>query len=196
MVEIQLPAPVQDGQALNKRKSTRRFDSIALSLAQVSSLLWAGYGVRADGKRTVPSAGGLYPLSLYLLIGQDGVEDVPAGLYHYSPELQDIALLAEGDFREKIAKASARQMWMAQAPLLVLITTRHKVYRPRYGKRGLRYAYIEAGCVAQNLHLQAVDLGLGTVVIGAFKDKRIAELAMLPEGICPILIMPVGVASG
>ena len=48
--------------------------------------------------------------------------------------------------------------------------------RHKYGERGFRYAYIEAGHISQNIYLQAVSLGLGSVSIGAFLDEEINKL--------------------
>jgi nitroreductase len=51
---------------------------------------------------------------------------------------------------------------------------------------------MEVGHAAQNVYLQAVSLRLGTVVIGAFDDDRVAEILKLPEDEVPLYIMPLG----
>jgi len=51
---------------------------------------------------------------------------------------------------------------------------------------------MEAGHAAQNIYLQAVALGLGTVAIGAFQDDRVKYAARMRENETPLYIMPVG----
>jgi SagB-type dehydrogenase family enzyme len=62
----------------------------------------------------------------------------------------------------------------------------------RYGERGARYADIEVGHAAQNIHLQAVALGLASVPIGAFDDNAVASLLGLSKEETPVYIIPVG----
>lgn len=62
----------------------------------------------------------------------------------------------------------------------------------KYGERGIRYAHIEVGHVAQNLFLQAVALGLGAGVVGAFHDEEVSKVIAIPSKHEPLLIMPVG----
>ena len=85
---VRLPQPEFTGevtveQALLTRRSVRSFAQSALSLAELSQLLWAAQGVTsARGHRTAPSAGALYPTEIYAaLTAVQGLED---GLYHFS----------------------------------------------------------------------------------------------------------------
>jgi len=50
----------------------------------------------------------------------------------------------------------------------------------KYGERGYRYVWLEAGHVGQNLYLIATALGLGAVAIGGFFDAEANHLAELP----------------
>jgi SagB-type dehydrogenase family enzyme len=62
----------------------------------------------------------------------------------------------------------------------------------RYGERALRYVYMETGHVGQNVSLQGVALGIGSVVIGAFQDREVSRVLQLAEGEHPLYIMPLG----
>jgi SagB-type dehydrogenase family enzyme len=62
----------------------------------------------------------------------------------------------------------------------------------RYGQRGRRYVHMDAGHAGQNVCLQAEALHLGTVVVGAFDDRRVRAVLGLPEGQEPLSIMPIG----
>ena len=102
-------------------------------------------------------------------------------------------LEVEGDLFEDLAAASWNQSFISQAPLNIIICANYSKIQFRYGHdRGIRYALIEVGHCAQNIHLQAVALGLGSVPIGAFQDKEVKRLLNLPEEIDPLYIIPVG----
>ena len=61
-------------------------------------LLWAAQGTTSDrGFRTAPSAGTLYPLELYAVVGD--VEGLTPGVYSYRPDGHKLVWLIEGDLR-------------------------------------------------------------------------------------------------
>ena len=62
----------------------------------------------------------------------------------------------------------------------------------RYGERGIRYVYMEVGHCAQNIHLEAIALGLVSVPIGAFQDEGVKKVMKLPLNIDPLYIIPIG----
>jgi SagB-type dehydrogenase family enzyme len=196
---ISLPKPSSDGKvslekAIKERRTIRDFRERTLSLNHLSQLLWAAQGITdpTTGRRTAPSGGALYPLDLYILIGENGVEKMEAGIYHYLPKEHSISLISKGDCRREISSASLSQMWMAKAPVIFIITAEYKRITGKYGERGVRYALIEVGHVGQNLFLEAEALGLGAGIVGAFNDLEISKVAGLPPKHEPLLIMPVG----
>jgi SagB-type dehydrogenase family enzyme len=196
---MQLPRPAAKGtvtveQALHQRRTVRSFSSRAIGIHQLSQLLWAAQGVTAiDGfKRAAPSAGALYPMDLYVVIGADGVTDLEEGVYRYEPGAHEVSIVTRGDLREAVAEASLGQRWMARAPLSCLITAEYDRARVKYGQRGRRYAMIEAGHIGQNIFLQAEALGLKAGIVGAFHDRKIAQVTGIPPDHEPLLIMPVG----
>jgi SagB-type dehydrogenase family enzyme len=144
------------------------------------------------GRRAAPSGGALYPLDIYIVIGENGVEKMEAGVYHYLTKEHSVLPASKGDRRKEIASASLGQMWMAKAPVSLIITAEYKRITWKYGERGIRYALIEVGHVGQNLFLQAEALGLGAGIVGAFNDLEISKVAGLPSKHEPLLIMPVG----
>ena len=195
---VKLPPPVKTGgmalaEALQIRRTVRRFASRPLDLVQVSQLLWsAGGATDPRGLRTAPSAGATFPLDLYLVVGERGVKALPAGIYHYRVEAHALAFVAPGDARAAVARASLHQSWMAEAPVMVVITGEYRRCTARYGERGVRYTHMEAGNVSQNLFLAAEALGLGAGIVGAFEDKALAQAVKLPPAHDPLLVMPVG----
>jgi SagB-type dehydrogenase family enzyme len=61
----------------------------------------------------------------------------------------------------------------------------------KYSNRGEQYVHMEAGHAAQNICLQAVALGAGTVVIGAFDDNAVQRVMKMEKDEEPLYIMPV-----
>jgi SagB-type dehydrogenase family enzyme len=176
--------------ALASRHSVRHFADAPLNLADTAQLLWAAQGItRAEGLRTAPSAGALYPLEIYLVAGT--VAALPAGIYRYLPEHHRLVHAVAGDRRRELAAAALRQSWMADAPAILVIAAVVRRTSVKYGERGERYVHIEAGHAAQNVCLQAVALGLGTTVVGAFSDAGVKRVLGLAEEE-PLLLVPVG----
>lgn len=193
---ITLPLPVGQGQvaieaALAQRRSVRSFARGPLSAAEASHLLWAAQGITgADGLRTAPSAGATFPLVLYLVAGR--IEGIPAGLYRYAPQGHRLLAVGSTDLRAAIAAAARGQTWMQDAPALVLIAAQPGRTAARYGPRADRFVAMEAGAAAQNVLLQAVALGLGATLVGAFDEAALGPLLTQPEGEQVMAIIPVG----
>ncbi|MGE5233843.1 MAG: SagB/ThcOx family dehydrogenase [Acidobacteriota bacterium] len=193
---IALPAPQKSGpmsleQALAQRRSVREFAPAPLALAEVGQLLWAAQGTnRPDGRRTAPSAGATYPLELWLLAGK--VDGLPPGLYRYEPGPHRLLAIDSRDRRAALAAAAHGQEWLAAAPAVVVVAAVPTRTAARYGERTERYVAIEVGHAAENLCLQAVALGLGTVPVGAFSDREVERLLGMPAGEVARLLLPVG----
>ena len=96
------------------------------------------------------------------------------------------------DLRPELARASLDQEFIIDAPVDIVLCALYHRTSGRYGKRAERYVHMEVGHAGQNIHLQAVALGLATVEIGAFRDEEVREVLGLEERIKPLYIMPVG----
>jgi SagB-type dehydrogenase family enzyme len=184
--------PLSVEEALRARRSVRSFTGAPLTLVEVSHLLWAAQGITsAEGGRTAPSAGALYPLELYLVAGD--VTALPRGIYHYRPQRHDLVRVDSGeDRRSALAAAALGQRWIAAGAAVLVITAVYERTTVKYGERGLRYVHMEIGHVAQNVYLQATSLRIGTVFVGAFQDGAVARLLALPDSVHPLGLMPLG----
>lgn len=191
-----LPKPQEKGalsleEVLFRRRSIREFAERPLALSQLSQLLFACQGqTSVSGRRTAPSAGALYPLDLYALVGR--VEGLPSGLYRYDPGSHRLLQTMKGDRRERLSRACLGQSWVREAPVSFVIVGVYGRTTAKYGERGKRYVQIEAGHAAQNLLLQATALGLGSCPIGAFHDEEVKEVVGLREAEEPLYVICVG----
>ncbi len=181
---IHLPEPRRESgvsveSTLQRRRSVREYRPEPLTLAEVGQLLWAAQGVTAgDGKRAAPSAGGTYPLETYLVAG--AVTGLAAGVYHYRPGSHDLAGVVAGDLRAELAAVSMNQECVRTSAVSILFATVVARTAAKYGDNATIYVDMEAGHAAQNVSLQAVALGLGTVMIGAFDEAGLVRLLQLP----------------
>ncbi len=194
--EPQLKGKVSVEEALSSRRSCRAYQDRAISLAQLSQLLWAADGVTGRKYnfhlKTAPSAGALYPLDLYAVVGQGTVEGLAQGVYRFTPVGHGLAQIKEGDLRQDLVRAAMGQKWIAKAPVIVVITGEYARCMRKYGQRGVMYTHIEAGHVGQNLFLQAEALGLKAGIVGAFNPQVVSQVLSLPRDHEPLLLMPAG----
>jgi len=193
---IKLPEPRDDSdvsieQTLLSRRSVRSFTSEPLTLKEVSQLLWAAQGITDSlGRRTAPSAGALYPLEVYAVVGN--VKDLASGVYKYEPEKHQLVRVMDGDIRGELANAALGQGSVRGGAVAFVITAVYERTTVKYGDRGIRYVHIEVGHAAENLCLQATAMDLGAVTVGAFTDEQVAAVLNLPEDEQPLYIIPVG----
>ena len=188
---IKLPAAKEKGilsleETIKNRRSERDLSGKELMLEEISQLLWSCQGITGEkrGFRAAPSAGATYPLEVYLVSGD--------GFFNYMPDSHSLKRIKDKDLREVLSGACLGQRFVKDAAIDIVICADFKRATGRYGKRGENYVYIEVGHAAENVNLQAVALGLGSVCVGAFSDDAVKELLELPKEIVPIYIIPVG----
>jgi len=189
---IQLPRPKVLGkmsleESIFRRRSVRDYDKDRdVSLEELSQILWAAQGITDQGYgfRASPSAGALYPLHVYV-VKKDGV-------FRYIPDGHKLVQISDQDLRPSLVRASLGQSFIRQAPVDIIISGNFAITQAKYGARAFRYVCMEIGHTAQNIHLQAVSLGLSSVPIGAFWDDVVKKNLELPDNQEPLYIIPIG----
>jgi len=165
-------------QTLQYRRSCRRFGESAISIKDLSVLLWASQGITGRAGnfflRAAPSAGALYPVETYLSV--QNVETIDGGLYHFQPAEFSLDKLS-GEFSgNKVAEAALGQSFLAQAGVVFIWSAILRRNFSKYGHRGMRYILMDAGHICQNLLLAAEALGLGACPVAAFYDDDLNAL--------------------
>jgi SagB-type dehydrogenase family enzyme len=186
------------GSAFAKRHSAREFVLRRLPLASLSQILFLSHGVR--GVRTVddervfdrcsPSAGGLYPIELYVATRM--VETVPDGIHHYDARFHRLEQVLEGDFHDRLADLTIGQQMIRAANLVIIMTAVFERTMWKYGLRGYRYVWLDAGHLGQSIYLASGGMNLGAVTIGGFFDAELNRLLRLPPGESSIYLTCVG----
>jgi SagB-type dehydrogenase family enzyme len=161
-----------------QRRSTREFARDSITFAELSQLIWATQGItsRAWGYdfRAVPSAGALYPIETYIVANR--VEEIPAGVYHYSVKGSQLILLTEGHFGPDLQQAGLGQEMLEEASCVFIWTAVVERSKWKYRERAYRYIYMDVGHIGQNLYLAAIALNLGCCTVGAFFDEEVDRI--------------------
>ena len=197
--EITLPAPNLFGsmsveEAMQNRRSRRAYvENEALTVEQVSQILWSLQGQTADwGGHTVPSAKNAYPLNITLVA--KNVTDLAPGVYHYIPENNSLKKVVEdvpANFDEAAVQAQNKS-----APVSFIISGDYSLMANVFdGEPRDENVVLEAGHAGQNAYLQAESLGLGTVVSGGLNQDLMKEILKIPAQEDLFYMIPVGVPA-
>jgi SagB-type dehydrogenase family enzyme len=185
-----LKGEVSVEEALARRRSVREFSDKSINVKEVAQLFWAAQGITSEkGKRTAPSAGALYPLSVYLVAGD--VDGLSRGVYRYRPKGHAVVKVKGADQRAKLAEAAGGQRFVGDAPATFVIAVNYD-RMGKYNRRGKMYADMEQGHAVQNILLQATALGLGAVPVGAISEEKLAKVLDLPAELTAEYLIPVG----
>ena len=181
---IDITATLPD--VIDARTSRRDYSGGPLSLEELSTLLYRGYGVRGAitaynlpdvPLRVVPTAGGLQSVDVYLAV--NAVETLEQGLYHYDAIGHALEKLDTGIMRWRISECCARHEWLAYAGVvLILVPNLPRLYW-KYGRRAYRMIHIDSGIVNQNLHLVATSLNLPSCMVMGFQDDDLNDVLNL-----------------
>lgn len=164
-------------EAILRRESVREYTSEALSVAELSYLLFATQGVRevVEGEytlRTVPSAGARHAFETYVLAAR--VEGLRNGLYRYlALDHRLLGVDLDPSVGGRVVAACYNQPFLQTAAAIFVWTAVPYRMTWRYGERGYRYLFLDAGHVCQNLYLAAEPIGCGVCAIGAYDDDAL-----------------------
>lgn len=185
------------GSLLMHRQSVRTFSGASVAFQSVVNILWSAYGElkpQEDGylQRTVPSAGALYPLVVYIaLFKQTG--DLQPAIYHtYLGRSGSVGFRFVSDDVFRFARAFLDPLMLEKAHGVIVINGSFRVTEEKYGNRSILYVPLEAGHVAQNIHLAAVECGVATIEIGGFMDTPLASAINLPKLYHPLVTVVFG----
>jgi SagB-type dehydrogenase family enzyme len=175
------------GETLRRRRSVRTFTGAPTDLAHLATIVRAavGYTTR-DGaagatqgapRRSTPSGGALYPIELYVAALR--VRDLDPAIYLYDPYRDALCLTGAADAAARLLDALAlkgRPLDHERAAMVCLLVAEPWRSMRKYGDRGMRYVFLEAGAIAQHINLVAVALGIGGVHCSSFYDDEVHQV--------------------
>ena len=167
--------------ALSERQSTREYASKALSLADLSDLLWAANGINRpeSGKRTAPSA----------LNKQDVDVILPEGSYVYDAKNHQLNLVSEGDHRDAVAGG---QTFVKAAPVSLVLVSDVSLFGDAQKPQNQVVGAMDVGIVSQNISLFCANAKLATVPRGSMDATQLKKVLKLKDSQIPMLNHPVG----
>lgn len=172
--------------AFLRRQSFRQFAPGPVGLdALAGMLLDAACAIRIGAaplpKLRYGSAGGLYPVQVYLHVHAGRMDGLDAGLYYLDPDRQTLVRLGDyqppaealGGWNRPIVEAAAFSLFLV-AEMAAIV--------PQYPQPARDFCLLEAGYLSQALHEAAPDHGLGLCAIGSVADAGLAAALDLGEG--------------
>ena len=106
---------------------------------------------------------------------------------------QEFIMVRDRQVKEALAHAALDQMFIAEAPLVIVVVSDTRRSVPRYGKRGVNfYSIIDGSFAAMLILLAVVNEGLGACFVGAFYDREVRHVLGLPRAVRPIGIISIG----
>lgn len=162
-------------QALESRRSLRSYADRALTAQELAWVIHAATGITsAQGHRSAPSAGALYPVETYVVVTR--VDGIDRGVYHVDVRDQALEPVRSGSVAGDLMVAGLGQDFLRRAPVVLVLTGLFQRSRWKYGQRHYRYVCWEGGHVAQNVYLAAESIGLGACMVGSFLDGMVNDL--------------------
>ena len=167
-------------EAIETRRSLRTYSALPLSLEELSYLLWCTQGAKPASTskftlRTVPSAGARHAFETVLLVNR--VDGLKSGLYQYDAAAHGLIQWdSPADITDQVMAACLDQRIIVNSAVTFIWTAEWVRMSWRYGERGLRYLFLDAGHVCQNLHLAAESIAAGVCAVGAFNDDDLNDL--------------------
>jgi SagB-type dehydrogenase family enzyme len=192
-----VPMRMELGEVIRRRRSVRAYTGESLPLSYVATIIRAACGVTGTAQvaedltillRSAPSAGGLYPVELYLAALR--VDDLPRATYVYDARRDLLWETAGEDAVSSLLDAVAAPdelLTASQASALLLLVGRPWRSMRKYGPRGMRHVLHEAGAIAEHVNLAAAALGVGSVDSASFYDDEVHE-ALGVDGVYQALV--------
>ncbi len=181
---IDLPKPVDINindsklrNAIESRRSVRTYSDKPISLDELSYLLWCAHGVKEVIQnhatlRTVPSAGARHAFEIYILV--NNVENLENGLYRFlATKHKLVEVKKDENLSNKISDACLDQRFIKSSAATIFWIAIPYRMKWRYGERGYRYLFLDAGHSCQNLYLSASSIDCGVCGIAAFSDDEL-----------------------
>jgi SagB-type dehydrogenase family enzyme len=188
------------GEAMRRRRSTRSYTGDSMPLRFLATIARCacgitghtagepGRGLPGIALRSSPSGGAVYPIDLYFAALR--VDGLPKGIYRYDPHGDELKQTGEGRDLEALLRSFAvadQVVKSSRATIVCLLVGRAWRTMRKYGDRGLRLLFLEAGLMAAHITLASMALGLGSVDCASLYDDEAHEALRL-DGLYEALV--------
>lgn len=98
--------------------------------------------------------------------------------------------------KQKLVESAHGQHYILEAPLVMIFCADPKRSSTEYGERGKKLFCIQDATIACTYsQIAAHSLGLSSVWIGSFDEKKVCDILNLQDDLKPIVLLPIGFAN-
>ena len=97
--------------------------------------------------------------------------------------------------KEKIARACLDQLWIQEAPVLIIVCSDNSNLKSLYPKKWKKYSRENCAAATQNLILQATNLGLSSCWVRSFSTLRLKNILNTPDNVSVEAVITIGYSS-
>jgi SagB-type dehydrogenase family enzyme len=174
-------------ECIRDRRSIRLYNEEAISLEELSYLLWSTQGITGKTRagmtlRTVPCSGATHSFETYLFIMN--VEGLKKGAYRYLPIEHQLLLLFElNDIEHKLDAITLDQPFVPHFTKKASVTFAWSTtpYRSewKFDITAHKKILIDVGHICQNLYLAGESVDVGVCAIGIYDQEAVDHLFQL-----------------
>jgi SagB-type dehydrogenase family enzyme len=180
-------------QTLMRRRSTRKYSGVAISLAELIALLDFTYHPHHYIDQSLDDHPDFFDLNLVeTFIVVSNITGLEEGCYYYAPKAQELRQIRFKNFRSELHYLCLQQDLGRDAAAVLFHTADLKAAIAQYGDRAYRYLHLDAGHLGQRFNLAAIHLGLGVSGIGGFYDDQVNEVLGIPVDEAVLYITTLG----
>ncbi|WP_075603196.1 non-ribosomal peptide synthetase [Saccharicrinis aurantiacus] len=179
-----IPLKQRSLNGISKRRSYRNFDESQLISFDALSKILATFKQNNIGEKytyNYASAGGLYPIDVYLNVKKDRVENLKEGLYYYHPPTHSLKLVNSCVIDEKSSLYKNKEIFKSSA-ITAYYLFNPTVSMPIYGGHGYYYAIIDSGIMIGTITQVCEENSLGICSIGEMDFDKIKDYFKLMNG--------------
>jgi SagB-type dehydrogenase family enzyme len=167
-------------EVLLARRTSRRFSSVPVTIADLSTILalsagvqqWANTDAGEVPLKTAPSGGARHPIECYVVVR--AVAGLKPAIYHYRADRHVLERIRGAVSLDRMRAYVPHSGYFADASAMIFFTAafERQLWRYPYA-RAYRAALIEAGHVCQTFLLTATSLGLASYCVLGLADSLI-----------------------
>lgn len=163
-----------------------------IDIADLILLLYNSYNIKMVNGMLQgikgPSAGGIYPLELYIV--SKNVKGLKRGVYFYEAKNTELKFINQ--YSDLGSLNLPINSFTKNASCMVYFVCNIVNICNKYGARGYRYCLIECGHVAQNISIVASKLNIKYCPVGGFNDYKISKILNLNKDFYPLYSYALG----
>ena len=124
--------------------------------------------------RAAACTGALYEIELYVVCAD--LEELPSGVYHWSPKDSSLRRLRDGDHRGILRKATAEEPAVVSASVAIICTATYWRNSWKYQSRAYRHFGWDNGTLLANLFALSAAQGIPATLVQGFADRAVNRL--------------------